>query len=223
MPGGERALRRELVRQAGVDEATRRILLAFVLPLWTGAGLADWWLHRRSDIEHTAGTRESAIHALMLAEAGVPIMLGLFCQANAGVLATAAAGLGVHQATAFWDVAYAEQRREVTPNEQHVHSLLEVVPLMATASLFALHWDQALSLVGRGPAKPSFRLRPKHRPLSRRARFGVIAAVVLCGALPYAEEMLRCLRVDPSLRSRPARAETGSRTAAPPQPPAAPA
>lgn len=27
---------------------------------WIGAGLADWWCHRRSDIEHTAGVTEAA-------------------------------------------------------------------------------------------------------------------------------------------------------------------
>lgn len=43
-------------------------------------GLADWWLHRSSDIEHTAGTRESVFHSLLLTEAGLPILLGLFCQ-----------------------------------------------------------------------------------------------------------------------------------------------
>ena len=47
----------------------------------------DWWCHRRTDIEHTAGPTESAIHALMMAEAGVPALRGLFCEVNAGVLA----------------------------------------------------------------------------------------------------------------------------------------
>jgi hypothetical protein len=193
----------ELRRRLGVEDATRRMLLSVVLPLWSAAGLADWWMHRRSDIEHTAGARESAIHSLMMAEGGVPLLLGLFCEPNAGVLATAATALGAHEATAVWDVSYAESRRRVTPAEQHIHSLLEVVPLMATASLAALHWDQALALVGRGPARASFRLRPKTRPLSTRTKAGVIATVVLLGAVPYAEELVRCLRADRSLRSRP--------------------
>jgi len=42
-------------------------------------------------------------------------------------------------------VTYAESRRKVTPAEQHIHSLLEVAPLMATASLTALHWRAAVS------------------------------------------------------------------------------
>src|SRR3954454_3518804 len=92
-------------RQQGVDEATRRALQWFVLPVWAGAGLADWWCHRRTDIAATAGAKESAIHALMMAEAGVPTMLGLFCEANAGVLTGAYAALGAHELTAIWDVA----------------------------------------------------------------------------------------------------------------------
>ena len=54
----------------------------------------------------------------------------------------------MHSATAYWDQAYAEQRRRVTPIEQHVHSLLEVSPLMAALFLTALHWDQAQALTG---------------------------------------------------------------------------
>jgi hypothetical protein len=192
----------ELRRRFGVEEATRRMLLYAVLPLWMGAGLADWWMHRRTDIEHTAGSRESAIHALMMTEAGLPTMLGLFFEPDAGVLATATASLAAHEATAVWDVTYAESRRKVTPAEQHVHSLLEVVPLMATASLAALHWDQALAMVGRGPVKPDFRLRRKTRPLSARTRVTVLSAVAVFGALPYLEELVRCLRVNRSLRSR---------------------
>ncbi len=117
---------RDIQRVPGVDRATRRALLYFVVPLWLGSGLADWWHHRRTHIERTAGAYESLLHLLMLAEAGVPSMLGLFLEVNAGVLATAYAALAAHEVTAFWDVAYAETRRRVTPTEQHVRSYLEV-------------------------------------------------------------------------------------------------
>ena len=75
-------------RTRGVDEATRRLLQYVVVPSWVGAGLADWMCHRRSSIETTPGPRESAIHALMMTEAGIPATLGLFLEVNAGVLAT---------------------------------------------------------------------------------------------------------------------------------------
>ncbi len=194
---------RELRRIAGVEEATGRLLLGFVVPLWIASGLADWVCHRRSDIEHTAGTRESAIHALMMTQASVPTMLGLFFEVNAGVLAATLGALGLHQATAAWDVAYAEGRREVTATEQHVHGLLEQVPVMATAFLFALHWDQARALFGAGRTRPRFVLERKRRPLPRRTVARMIVAIAALGAAPYGEELARCRRAG--------RGPTGSR------------
>jgi hypothetical protein len=183
----------ERQRRAGVDQATRRALQGFVMPIWIGAGLADWWCHRRTDIEHTAGATESMIHAAMMTEGGVPAMLGLFCEINAGVLALTYATLALHELTAVWDVAYADGRREVTPTEQHVHGFLERVPLMATVLLSVLHWDQARAVFGLG-GQPDWRIRQKRRRLSARYRAGVLAAVTMLVATPYAEELARCLR-----------------------------
>jgi hypothetical protein len=182
-------------RRAGVEDATRRALQGFVLPIWIGAGIADWWCHRRTDIEHTAGTTESAIHAAMMIEGGVPAMLGLFCEVNAGVLALTYGTLAAHELTAVWDVAYADGRRDVTPTEQHVHGFLERVPLMATVLLTVLHWDQARSVFGAG-GRPDRQIRLKRRPLSVRYRMGVLAAVTALVAVPYGEELVRCLRTD---------------------------
>jgi hypothetical protein len=66
LPRGPRDAR----RIAGTEQAVRRLLLAGVVPLWLGAGLADWYLHRRTNIEEASGPRESAIHALLFAETG---------------------------------------------------------------------------------------------------------------------------------------------------------
>jgi hypothetical protein len=212
-----REQRSEQERHEGVEDATRRLLLYVALPTWIGAGLADWWRHRRTDIEHTSGTRESLIHCLMMSEAGVPVLLGLFLDVNAGVLGTALAGLAAHEATAVWDVSYAEARRKVTPGEQHIHSLLEVVPMGAAAALVALHWDQAAALVGASPTRRDLRLRRKRDPLPGGVKAAIVAAIVLFGALPYGEELLRCLRVDPSPLSRPEAPEAATPTARIPQ------
>jgi hypothetical protein len=188
------ALPGERRRRRGVDDATRRALQWFVLPVWAGAGLADWWCHRQTAIERTAGPGESAIHALMMAEGGVPTMLGLFCEVDAGVLAVTYAALAVHELTAIWDVAYADaSTREVTPTEQHVHGFLERVPMMAAAFLTVLHWDQARAAVGIG-GSPDWRLRRKRRPLSRAYQAGILVAVAGLIVLPYGEELARCLR-----------------------------
>ncbi len=146
--------RGDLRRKAGTEIAVRRLLVGGVFPLWLGAGLADWYLHRRTKIEETPGPRESLIHHLMFAETGAPVMLGLFCEVNAGVLATAYGAVGLHTLTALWDQYYAEPRRRVSPLEQHVHSFLEVSPVMAAFLLTGLYWDQARALAARISVRP---------------------------------------------------------------------
>lgn len=193
-PGGRRAAARDLRRSAGVDEATRRLLQYVVVPLWIAAGLGDWACHRASNIETTAGVEESAIHALMMAESAVPTTLALFLEVNAGVLAAVLGAFGLHQATAAWDVACADGQRRVTPTEQHIHGLLEQGPAMATAFLVVLHWDQARALFGAGRERPVFALQAKRRPLSRRYRIGLLASMTALSAVPYAEELWRCLK-----------------------------
>src|SRR5205807_9428573 len=136
---------------------------------------------------------ESAIHLLMMSEAGVPAALGLFLEVNAFVLGATLAAFGLHQATAVWDVAYTDGRRRITPTEQHVHGLLEQVPAMATAFLLALHWDQARALFGAGDEQPDLRLRRKRRPLSRRYRAGLLSSLSALVVAPYGEELWRCM------------------------------
>jgi hypothetical protein len=187
-------------------------VLGFVVPLWLGARVADCWLHRRSRIEATSGARESEIHAPMLAEDGLPMMVGLFRTVNAGVLGPTAGllgptagALGVPSLTAALDVAYTEQKRAVSTTEQQVHSLLEVVPLLATVVLFGLHPGQGLALVGRGKERARFGREPKPRPISLRTRRSLLGAVVVFGTLPYAEEFWRCWNQRQSLASTPPR------------------
>lgn len=193
-------LGQERRRSAGVDDATRRALLGFVVPLWIGAGFADWLCHRHSDIEHTAGKREALIHLAMMGQAGVPSLLGLLCEVDAAVLAIAYTALAAHQATAIWDVAYAESQREVTTIEQHIHGLLEQVPVMAVAFLTVLHWDQARTL--RRGGRPKLRLRKKQNSLPRRQIALLLSAIATLGAAPYAEELQRCRRAEGSFAPR---------------------
>jgi hypothetical protein len=168
-----------------VEEASRHFLMYFVVPAWLGAGLLDYLHHRRTCIERTAGTRESFIHGLMMAEASIPMMMGIFLDVDAGVLATAFAAVLAHEATAIWDVSYAEPRRRVVPAEQHVHSFLEVLPVIAASFLAVLHWNQARALVRAGDERPRWSLKWKQPPLPRRYVIGNLAALLLFGALPY--------------------------------------
>lgn len=173
-------------------EALRLLLMYGVAPLWLGAGFADWLLHRASRIEATSGTPESLLHLLQLAEMGVAVLAVLFLEVNAAVLLLMAISLVLHEAAALWDVHYAVGRRAVGVLEQHVHSFLELLPLAATLMLAALHWNQAVALVGFGDA--DFSLRAKEQPLQPGYLWTMLSGAALFAVLPYGEELLRCLR-----------------------------
>ncbi|HEY1569985.1 MAG TPA: diguanylate cyclase/phosphodiesterase [Pseudonocardiaceae bacterium] len=178
-----------------VRGATLRYLLFGLLPAWFVPGVVDWVLHRRTDIEHTAGTRESLIHALMMLEVGGPIALALLCEVNPLVLTIIAGAIAAHEATALWDVRTAERSgRTVSPFEQHVHSFLESLPFMATAALTCLHWDQLRALVRGAHSGPAWQLRRKRPALPAGYLGSVAGAIGLLVALPYGEELYRCVR-----------------------------
>lgn len=103
----------------------------------------------------------------------------------------------LHEITAVWDVSYAAKRRYVSPLEQHVHSFMEVLPLMALSFVTVMYWDQFAALFGSGPEPPLFELRSKSDPLSPM----YLAVLFLCIAgfivLPYSEELWRCARAAP--------------------------
>ncbi|WP_328409099.1 diguanylate cyclase [Streptomyces violaceus] len=179
-----------------VGDATTRYLLYGLLPSWFVPGVADWVMHRRTRIEETAGTKESLIHSLMMAEVGIPIALTLRYEVNPLLLSVQLGGAAVHEATALWDVRTAvKSEREVKPIEQHIHSFLESLPFGALAALMCLHADQVKSLLRGGEGDPdAWRLVPRRRPLSRGYLAGIAAAIGTCVLLPYGEELLRCVR-----------------------------
>ena len=177
-------------RTAGVTE---NYLLYVMIPLWVVTGLLDYIWHRKTSIETTSGVTESAIHALMMTEAGLPMVLGLFLEINAGVILLMIAAFFAHAATAIWDVAFAVARREVTPNEQHTHSFLEVLPFCAVSFVICLHSAQFLALFGAGSEKPRFELKRKNPPLPRSYIVGMLGGVAI-NASAYGEELVRCIR-----------------------------
>src|SRR3954454_10899534 len=144
----------------------RQYLLFFILPLWIVAGLTDYVLHRRTHIEDTSGTKESLLHALQLGEAGIPVLMGLLLDINALVLLMMLVALLAHEATALWDVHVAIDRRYIGVVEQHVHSFLELLPLMAVSFVTIVYWDQFLALFGMGSDPARFEFRLKAHPLS---------------------------------------------------------
>jgi hypothetical protein len=172
------------------------IMMYFILPLWLAAGFADWLCHRASHIETTTGAKESLIHLLMFAEVGVPLLAAMFLNINALIIAVMIVMFFVHEATALWDVSYATIARRVTPIEQHVHSFLEMIPLMAIVCVISLHWEQFLAVFGAGKESPQTDLGWKSQPLPVLYVLSIMAAIVLLEFLPYLEELFRGLRAN---------------------------
>lgn len=179
-----------------ISDPTALILLYFVLPVWLAAGVADWLCHRASDIAQTTGAKESLLHLLMFAEVGLPLLAALFLEINALVIALMIVCFFAHQATALWDVRYASTARTVSPIEQHVHSFLEMMPLLAIVLVCAMHFDQFLALFGAGNAVARFdvALKPESLPTTYIAT--LMIAILLLELLPYVEELWRGLRAN---------------------------
>ena len=179
------------------------LLMYFVLPVWFAAGIADWLCHRHSDIEHTAGPKESLLHLLMFGEIAIPLVMCLVLEINALVFAVMIIAFLAHELTAFWDVSYAVSRRAVTPLEQHVHSFLEMMPLAAGLLVATLHWPQLLALFALGDEPARFAVEWKREPLPLASIAAVLVAAALLELLPYLEELWRSLRAGGRRRVHP--------------------
>lgn len=172
----------------------QQLLMWGLLPLWLLSGLGDWLCHRRLHMEHSAGTPESLLHWLMLAEMTPAVAAGLLLDISAGVLLGMLLLCAAHEVTTWIDLHYASARRRIPPVEQWVHALQLALPWAALVSLALIHHDQALALLGRGAAAPDWGFRLKADPLPPAYVVGVAVAGLLLVALPFAEEFLRCRR-----------------------------
>ena len=170
-------------------------LLGYVVfPLWLLSGVADYLCHARTDIAHTSGTHESALHLLQTAEIGLPVLLFLFLSINASTLAVMAAGVVAHTATSWRDVKFAATLRHISPGEQYVHSFLNVLPWIALALVVILHWPVVVAMFD--PAIASdWQPRWRQPPFNGEILFAVLASSLLFGALPGVLEFLHALAV----------------------------
>ncbi len=188
------------------DALTRAFVRNIVLPWWSASGLLDWYWHRRTHIERTAGAHESMTHLLMAAEGGVAALGPLIFETNSSLIAIVSAAAVAHQATVVWDVAYAKSRRKIGQYEQHTHSFMEVLPFVTAAFLVFMYPRQAAALVGLGGETPRRGLRLKHDPHPLQS-LTVVAVCGLLGIGPHVEEFIRCLRFDPTLVPQAGHAE----------------
>jgi hypothetical protein len=182
-----------------------------LLPAWVVPGLLDWYWHRITKIEQTAGAFESLTHVAMALEAGLGVTTPLFFEIDAGVIAVMLGSALAHEATVVLDVGYAKSRRCVPQYEQHTHSFLEVLPFVAVAVTAFMNPEQARALFGIGAERPRFRFRPQHPRLPLAQMAAIVGTTGLLGIVPHVEELIRCLRVKPTLAPQPP----------PPEPPCA--
>lgn len=179
---------------ASADPLLWGLLGYVVFPLWLLSGLADYLCHARTDIAHTSGTHESALHLLQTAEIGLPVLVFLFLSTNALVLALVTTGVVAHTATSWRDVKYAAQLRHISPGEQYVHGFLIVLPWVALALVAVLHWPVVEAMFDPAIAsewKPHWRQPPFDGGLLSV----VLASSLLFGALPGGLEFMHTLAV----------------------------
>jgi hypothetical protein len=164
------------------NEVLVAILMYAVLPLWLAAGFADYLCHRASHIERTSGWKESVLHLVQFGEMAVPVLAALFLEINSGVILVMMAFLILHEATAIWDVRYASATREVSPTEQHVHSVLEMLPFTGLLLVIALHWPDFTALFGFG--RPDFSFMLKQQPIPVAYVVTMLTLTALLEVLP---------------------------------------
>ena len=167
----------------------RLALMYLIFPLWLLAGFADYFCHRASQIEATSGLKESLLHVAGFGEVALPVFAALFLQVNTLILGVMFIGVLLHEAMIIWDVSYAARTRHISPLEQHIHALLELLPWVISP-------DHPPSL-GRGErsdAAGNFVIAWKQPPLDAGYLIGVALAVLVLGIGPYAEEFVRCYR-----------------------------
>lgn len=168
------------------------VLLQVVLGLWIAAGFADWWWHRRTQIERTSGTAESLCHWLLLSQMGIAIVLCIALRPNALLLTLLLCLWLSHQATTFLELRWVAPLRPIAPAEQMTHSFLEILPVAGLMLLSIPVVDSAL--LGQSA---TWTLQPRAWADVQWQSGGWPALITLCllfNGLAYMEETWRCLR-----------------------------
>ncbi|TWI01715.1 hypothetical protein IP90_02275 [Luteimonas cucumeris] len=125
-----------------------RWLLAYLGYLvWLCAGLFDFLCHRRSDLPHTSGLAESRLHVVQLGVIGTALLLAMVFEVGKTLVLLTLALVVVHAVVGYLDTRRAFGRRTLLPVEQHLHSVLDMAPIIAWAGLAAVAWP---ALAGSG-------------------------------------------------------------------------
>lgn len=123
--------------------------------VWLTAGALDFACHRRTDLPHTSGVGESALHLVQLALCGGAIAIGMVFAVERTIALILALLVAAHAVTGYLDTQQAYPRRAIRPFEQHVHSVLDMAPPIALGLVVACAWPlQGGGIALRDPPLP---------------------------------------------------------------------
>ncbi len=184
------------VRKRGADrDRMTDILLQHFLMYLGRAGLAArvaWpTISANSRLAHRAHERccrDPLLHLLQFGEVGVPLLAALFLEINAAVLSRPCWSGLVSAPQCDGNVGRALRQRHarrVTPIEQHVHGVLQMVPAVAAAVVAILH-SASVSWPCCSAGDADFAVQLKHLPLP-----GWYLGAVMLGSRPLRRPALR--------------------------------
>jgi len=124
-------------------EAPPAMLLYAGYVCWLLAGASDFLCHRRTDLPHTSGLAESWMHLLQLAVCGSGLVLWLALAPSLSLLSMELALVAAHAVFGYLDTRQAFGRRVISPIEQHLHSILDMAPIIAFGILLGSQWSTA--------------------------------------------------------------------------------
>lgn len=127
-------------------EVSPRVLIYSGYLLWLLAGAGDFLCHRRTDLPHTSGVGESKMHLLQLGVIGSGLVLWLALAPSLSLLVIELLLVGAHAIFGYLDTRQAFGRRVISPVEQHVHSILDMAPIIAFGLLLGSEWSTAWRL-----------------------------------------------------------------------------
>jgi hypothetical protein len=154
-------------------------------PAWLIAGAFDYLCHRRSAIERTSGFGESLYHVAQLATIAI-IVLGIAVFAGSMTMfAVVVAAVLTHTALSYFDVRFTERRRYISPLEQHVHAVLDVLPIVAVALWIVLEWPGAAG---------AWQVRLRTPMLGTIEIVAILVSVFVVAGGPVLEELWRTSR-----------------------------
>lgn len=156
--------------------------MACVYGLWLLAGTLDFHFHRRTDIAHTSGLRESALHGAQLSLIGAGLLAWLALAHTCALILLLTVAAILHAIVGYLDTASADGRRRISPLEQHVHSILDMAPWVFLA------WVAWNAQTGWGV---------RWQPAPARLWLSTILPALALAGLPWLAELRRCVRAAP--------------------------